>query len=119
MPYDLSAYATRPVPRYTSYPTVPNFTDEVGQDQVRGWLRNLDPDRPISLYLHVPFCRQLCWYCGCNMKLANRDSTVLNYAATLMKEVRLVAQHLPARMKVSHLHWGGGTPTSLSIESRL
>lgn len=113
MPYDLNAYATRPVPRYTSYPTVPNFTDEIGQDPVRGWLRNLDPDRPISLYLHVPFCRQLCWYCGCNMKLATRDAPIAQYAAHLMDEVKLLERQMPARMKVSHVAWGGGTPTAM------
>lgn len=113
MPYDLSAYATRPVPRYTSYPTVPNFTDEVGHDTVRGWLRDLDPDRPISLYLHVPFCRQLCWYCGCNMKLATRDAPIAQYAAHLMDEVKLLERQMPAHMKVSHIAWGGGTPTAM------
>ena len=113
MPYDLSAYATRPVPRYTSYPTVPNFSDRIGHQQCRRWLRDLDPDRPISLYLHVPFCRQLCWYCGCNMKLATRDAPIAQYAAHLMDEVKLLEQRLPARMKVSHLAWGGGTPTAM------
>ncbi|MEM6489499.1 MAG: oxygen-independent coproporphyrinogen III oxidase [Pseudomonadota bacterium] len=109
----LEAYATRPVPRYTSYPTAPHFSDAVGARDYAGWLAALDPAAAISLYLHVPFCRQLCWYCGCNMKLAKRDSPIAAYAATLLHEVDLVAQHMPGRLRVSHLHWGGGTPTAL------
>jgi oxygen-independent coproporphyrinogen-3 oxidase len=108
-----SAYASRSVPRYTSYPTAPHFSDEVGpRDQAR-WLNALDPAAPISLYLHVPFCRQVCWYCGCNMKLASREAPIHDYAGALVREVSLTAEHLPARMRVSHLHWGGGTPTVL------
>ena len=110
----LSEYATRNVPRYTSYPTAPHFHDGVGAADYASWLGALDPAAPISLYLHVPFCRQLCWYCGCNMKLATREAPIADYAATLMKEIDLVAAKLPGRMTVSHLHWGGGTPTALT-----
>lgn len=106
-------YMTRAVPRYTSYPTVPHFSDTVGAADYAAQLERLDPAEPISLYLHVPFCRQLCWYCGCNMKLATREAPLARYAATLRKEIALVASHLPARMTLSHLHWGGGTPTAL------
>jgi oxygen-independent coproporphyrinogen-3 oxidase len=106
-------YLTMPVPRYTSYPTVPHFSTAVDGKVYQGWLSRLDPVAPISLYLHVPFCRQLCWYCGCNMKLASRDEPVADYARTLEREVALLAEKLPARMKISHLHWGGGTPTAL------
>jgi oxygen-independent coproporphyrinogen-3 oxidase len=80
----------------------------------RGWLAALDPAEPVSLYLHVPFCRELCWYCGCNMKLARRAETVADYAAVLREEIRLVAAALPGRAAVVHLHFGGGTPTALS-----
>ena len=110
----LQKYADQMVPRYTSYPTVPNFAPSVEPEAYAGWLNGLAPDRPISLYAHVPFCRELCWYCGCNMKLARREAPVAEYAKSLAAEISLVASHLPARMKVSHLHWGGGTPTSLA-----
>src|ERR1041385_6646553 len=66
-----------------------------------------------SLYLHVPFCKQQCWYCGCNMKLAARYSPVAAYVRHLLLEIDLIARALPARMPVSHLHFGGGTPTVL------
>ncbi|MEM6971416.1 MAG: oxygen-independent coproporphyrinogen III oxidase [Pseudomonadota bacterium] len=113
MPTSLRDYATRTVPRYTSYPTAPHFTEAVGAPDYAGWLARLDPRKAISFYLHVPFCRELCWYCGCNMKLAKRDAPIAQYAGTLMREASLVAGHLPGRMTISHLHWGGGTPTAL------
>ncbi|MFM2391743.1 MAG: oxygen-independent coproporphyrinogen oxidase HemN [Pseudomonadota bacterium] len=106
-------YLTMAVPRYTSYPTVPHFTPETGATEYEGWLSRLPADRPVSLYLHVPFCRELCWYCGCNMKLASRYEPVLAYAKLLQSEIALLAARLPARMVLSHLHWGGGTPTAL------
>lgn len=108
----LAKYMTRAVPRYTSYPTVPHF-GPISAPEYEAWLGALGPAEAVSLYLHVPFCRQLCWYCGCNMKLASRYEPVAAYAATLMREVSLVADRLPARMRLSHLHWGGGTPTAL------
>jgi len=107
-------YLTMAVPRYTSYPAVPHFNGAVDGTAYEGWLSRLDPSEPISVYLHVPFCRQLCWYCGCNMKLTSRDEPVVAYADTLRRELALVAAWLPARMKISHLHWGGGTPTALT-----
>ncbi|MEM8796034.1 MAG: oxygen-independent coproporphyrinogen III oxidase [Pseudomonadota bacterium] len=109
----LRKFATRSTPRYTSYPTAPHFHTGIGSDEYASWLENLDPREPVSLYLHVPFCRKLCWYCGCNMKLATRLEPIARYADTLLKEIDLVADHLPGRMTLSHLHWGGGTPTAL------
>ena len=109
----LKAYQSRNVPRYTSYPTAPHFSKDFSAKSYADWLIALPAQDPISLYLHVPFCRELCWYCGCNMKLAKRDEPVAAYAKTLVKEVELLAQHLPNRMEISHLHWGGGTPTAL------
>ncbi len=110
----LQKYATAPVPRYTSYPTVPHFSTGFESSVYRTWLSGLDQAKPISLYLHVPFCKQLCWYCGCNMKLASRYEPISAYVDTLLNEIALVCEALPGRMSVSHLHWGGGTPTVLS-----
>lgn len=112
----IDAYARRAVPRYTSYPTAPHFRTGFAPDTYRKWLADLDPDAPISLYLHVPFCRQMCWYCGCNMKLASKYGPIATYVESLIAEVELIASALPARMRVGHLHWGGGTPTALSPE---
>lgn len=109
----LKRYASRATPRYTSYPTAPHFQKGFAEDRYRDWLSKLDANEPVSLYLHVPFCRQMCWYCGCNMKLASKYGPVGDYARTLRKEVALTADALPGRMTISHLHWGGGTPTAL------
>ena len=109
----LSKYPARSVPRYTSYPTVPHFSRDFAANDYRGWLERLNPDETVSLYLHVPFCRKVCWYCGCNMRLASRYEPVAAYAETLRGEIELLAAALPARMTISHLHWGGGTPTAL------
>jgi oxygen-independent coproporphyrinogen III oxidase len=110
----VARYAERAVPRYTSYPTAPHFAGEFSEAVYRDWLARLDPDESISLYLHVPFCHQICWYCGCNMKLAGRYTPVSDYVKHLIAEIDLVADALPARMPVAHLHFGGGTPTALS-----
>lgn len=106
-------YAGRAVPRYTSYPTAPHFRRDFPEATLRRWLGALPPEAPVSLYLHVPFCRQMCWYCGCNMKLATRYAPVADYVESLLAEIDLVAAALPGRPAVSHLHWGGGTPTAL------
>src|SRR5450756_215700 len=118
MPSAFEKYARASVPRYTSYPTAPHFSTNFPADNYREWLGRLDPGEPISLYLHVPFCKQQCWYCGCNMKLAARYSPVATYVQHLLQEIELVADALPARMPVSHLHFGGGTPTVLEPEDR-
>jgi oxygen-independent coproporphyrinogen-3 oxidase len=104
------------VPRYTSYPTANHFTPSVGAAAMRGWLGALDPGAPLSLYLHVPFCRQLCLYCGCNMQVVSRARPVGAFVADLVAEIGLVAAALPRRMTVRHLAFGGGTPTALPAE---
>jgi oxygen-independent coproporphyrinogen III oxidase len=116
MPSAFEKYARASVPRYTSYPTAPHFSTHFPAGSYREWLARLDPAEPISLYLHVPFCKQMCWYCGCNMKLAARYSPVATYVQNLLAEIELIAGALPARMAVSHLHFGGGTPTVLEPE---
>src|SRR5208283_4744332 len=99
-------------PRYTSYPTAPHFTPAVGASVYARWLENL-PDAPLSLYLHVPFCDRLCLYCGCNTSVVRLESSHRNYAALLLREIDHVADLIGRRAAISHVHWGGGTPTSL------
>ncbi len=72
---DLSALLARRAPRYTSYPTALQFTPAIGPAQARDWLGALPRTEPLSLYLHVPFCAEICWYCACNMKLARARGT--------------------------------------------
>ncbi len=102
------------VPRYTSYPTAPNFKPEVSFETYARWLSGLSPRTALSLYLHVPFCAELCLYCGCHTSVARTYSPGASYVELLEREIELVARHLPGRMGVTHIHWGGGTPTILS-----
>ncbi len=105
-----------PVPRYTSYPTAPHFHPVEDKDFYLNWLCSLDPTEPISLYLHVPFCKEMCWYCGCNTKVTKKYDPISDYADALRAEILKIASILPGRFTVSHIHWGGGTPSILSSE---
>lgn len=106
-------YATRSVPRYTSYPTAPHFTADVGPRQTAAWLAAIPAETGVSLYLHIPYCRQMCHYCGCHTKVARKDEPVIAYAETLMREIDLVAATAGRMLPVTHIHWGGGTPSLL------
>ena len=104
-------------PRYTSYPTADRFHDAFRQPEYQNTLRDTlagQPEKPLSLYLHIPFCNTICYYCGCN-KIITKDKTradeYLNY---LEKEMALLAPHLGGRHPLAQLHFGGGTPTFLS-----
>ncbi len=112
----LTRYDTR-VPRYTSYPTAPHFSPAVTPEHTAAWLGRLPADQPLSLYLHVPFCEQLCLYCGCNTFVVRRDGPRIGYAEALVREIALAAAAIGGRRRVTHIHWGGGTPTALPARS--
>lgn len=103
-------------PRYTSYPTAPHFSEAVGGGLYRSWLKELHYDAPLSLYLHVPFCHQLCWYCGCHTSVANNYERIAAYVKLLQREIGLLGSLLGRSRPVTGLHWGGGTPSILSAE---
>jgi oxygen-independent coproporphyrinogen-3 oxidase len=103
-------------PRYTSYPTAPHFSEAVGGSLYRSWLRELRYDTPLSLYLHVPFCHQLCWYCGCHTSVANNYERIAAYVGLLRQEIALLGRVLGPGRPVTGVHWGGGTPSILSAE---
>lgn len=102
-----------PVPRYTSYPTAPHFTDAVGPAQYAQWLAALPAGARLSLYLHIPYCDQLCWYCGCSTKAVQRYEPVTAYLPSLTTEIESVSARVPADHRVTHVHWGGGSPSIL------
>jgi oxygen-independent coproporphyrinogen-3 oxidase len=109
---DLAAcYGQERLPRYTSYPTAPHFSGVIGPDTYAEWLKAIPRNASASLYLHVPFCRSMCWYCGCHTSIARRDEPIADYAAALRCELDLVSRRIERRMKVNHIHFGGGTPT--------
>ncbi len=104
------------VPRYTSYPTAPHFSDEIGATDYGAWLGELAADQHLSLYFHIPFCDSMCWFCGCYTKIVKRYQPVADYLSSLNQEMELVAGALGGRFKAGHLHWGGGSPTMLTPE---
>ncbi len=104
------------VPRYTSYPTAPHFSNDVGADVFGDWIARIEPGSAISLYVHVPFCRRLCWFCACRTQGTQTDSPVIAYVDVLKAELDLLAARLPEGVVLSRLHWGGGTPTLLNAD---
>jgi len=108
----IAKYGER-VPRYTSYPTAPNFKADITAETYASWLAELDAAVPVSAYIHIPFCRSLCWYCGCNMSVARSNRPISDYVDWLIEEIKLVRLHVGQRLTFGALHFGGGTPNAL------
>jgi oxygen-independent coproporphyrinogen-3 oxidase len=106
-----------PGPRYTSYPTVPAWSEAIGADEARSALLRAAEraDEPLSLYVHLPFCARLCLFCGCTVEITRRLDRVERYLVQLEREIGMVARLLGGRRRVSQLHLGGGTPTHLDV----
>ena len=102
-----------PVPRYTSYPTAPHFTEAIGESAYRGWLGDVMPATLVSLYLHIPFCDRLCWFCGCHTKQVLRYAPIAAYLKALQAELRTLGAALSGRGRVTQIHLGGGSPSML------
>ena len=117
-PLELLLKYDKPVPRYTSYPTAAQFHSGVGPADLAAQLAR-PCEEPLSLYVHVPFCRHSCWYCGCNRITTQLGSKVVApYLESLAQELELVAGLLPQRRRLAQLHWGGGTPNYLNAEEQ-
>lgn len=109
----------RPGPRYTSYPTAPQFTEEFTEsDFVDEIIKTNNADNPpdLSLYFHIPFCDTLCYFCGCNMIVSRNRERIHNYIDYLKNEIDMVRTYIRPGRKAAQLHWGGGTPTHLNPE---
>lgn len=107
--YDLAG------PRYTSYPTAPQFQEAFSQSALfRAIVRSNLAHRPLSLYFHIPFCESLCYYCGCNKIVTNNKGRSLPYIQRMIQELSLYADMFEPGKEVQQLHWGGGTPTFIS-----
>ena len=104
-------------PRYTSYPTAPHFSDKVNSDVYKNWLLSLEDNQEISLYFHIPFCHQLCWYCGCFTKITQRYKPIKDYLDSLIGEIYVILKIIKNKnLQVYHIHFGGGSPNILSVE---
>ena len=106
-------YGAERLPRYTSYPTAPNFNLMPDTAKHGNWLSAVDPRKPVSLYFHVPFCRSMCWYCGCHTKITKQDAPIDSYFSAIKREIVQVSEKLGFVAEVGHIHFGGGTPTIL------
>jgi oxygen-independent coproporphyrinogen-3 oxidase len=102
----------RALPRYTSYPTAPHFKP-VEPPTYQSWLRTIPHGTSASLYVHVPFCAALCWYCGCHTHVVRGHTAIAEYARLLEREMGLVADEAPD-LRATAVHWGGGTPSLLA-----
>ncbi len=111
--YDLSG------PRYTSYPTAPQFNEGYGEAEVDAAIeRSNAAGRPLSLYFHIPFCDTICYYCGCNKIVTANKKRARPYLDALLREISLRAEQFDPSRPVNQLHWGGGTPTYISDDEK-
>lgn len=101
------------VPRYTSYPTAPHFHEGVNKEVYAGWLRSISSGQRISLYLHIPYCDRLCWFCACHTKHTLKYEPISIYLESLKKEIAAVGDLVSRGAKVTAVHFGGGSPTML------
>ncbi|TMM51773.1 oxygen-independent coproporphyrinogen III oxidase [Sulfitobacter sabulilitoris] len=101
------------LPRYTSYPTAPVFSPAVGASFQASELQALDPVDPVSVYVHLPFCERLCWFCACRTQGVQSLAPVERYLDTLERELDQIKALTPKGLTMGRLHWGGGTPTIL------
>ena len=113
IPDDLIRRYATPVPRYTSYPTAPHFHAGIDNNTYAEWLAALPDGTPLSLYVHVPFCDRLCWFCGCHTKQVLRYDPIAAYLPKVLGEIAVVASRLGHRGTVAALHLGGGSPSML------
>jgi oxygen-independent coproporphyrinogen III oxidase len=118
VPIDLLRRYDKPGPRYTSYPTAVEFHEGFGEDAYRRRLAAAaqQPGEPLSLYVHLPFCRERCTFCGCMVVITRKPDVSVKYLGYLEREVAMLADALGSRRRVVQYHWGGGTPTYLTIE---
>ena len=110
----IEKYGEARLPRYTSYPTAPQFSAAVGSSQTLDWIASVPAESRTSLYLHIPFCRSMCWYCGCHTTITERDQPILDYLDVLQREIALVGAARGTSLEIGEIHFGGGTPTILA-----
>lgn len=102
---------SKPGPRYTSYPTAPEFSESFTEQTYIDILKSQDKSRKLSLYFHLPFCRSSCYFCGCNVVFTSKEDKKERYIGYLEKELEILSKHLDTSREVLQLHFGGGTPT--------
>ena len=110
----LLVHASRNLPRYTSYPTALAFQPAPDDTLTRDWLGTIQPTDAVSVYVHIPFCERLCWYCGCHTSVPNGYDRISDFLGHLTSELDLCSDAMPPHAGAAHVHFGGGSPNSLS-----
>ncbi len=105
---------SKPGPRYTSYPTAPEFSESFTKEDLINYFKNQDDKRSLSLYFHLPFCRSACYFCGCNTIFTSKEDKKTRYLSYIIRELDILKKHLNTKRVVSQMHFGGGTPTFFS-----
>ena len=103
-------------PRYTSYPPATFFNENFGDKEFLKMVRNSNDEKPenVSIYIHVPFCPQICHFCGCTTETGFTKPFLERYVNAVIKEIELVSDNINSSRKVTQVHWGGGTPNAIS-----
>lgn len=104
------------VPRYTSYPTAPQFQKGTGPDLITSLIADLSDQQPVSIYIHIPFCDRLCWFCGCHTKHTLKYAPVRVYMDHLLQEIEMFGAKTSVRPRLKSIHLGGGSPSLLQSE---
>lgn len=116
---DFDAYAkfSKPGPRYTSYPTALEFSENFSYDEYLANLRSQNSENPLSLYFHMPFCASACYFCGCNVIYTSKSEKMSRYLDFLCHEMEILSGCIDTKRKISQMHFGGGTPTYFDAKS--
>ncbi len=107
---------SKPGPRYTSYPTALEFSDAYEYDTYIKKMESQDSSRPLSLYFHLPFCKNACYFCGCSVVFTSKEDKMLRYMEYLKQELKILSKYLDCKRQVIQMHFGGGTPTFFNAE---
>lgn len=118
IPKPLLEKYNKPVPRYTSYPPANHFTSDISHARFIELVETSNQDEPanISFYVHIPFCAQICLYCGCNSMRIQKEELIEQYIEALKKEITIVTAHIDKNRKISQIHYGGGTPNVIDVK---
>lgn len=101
-------------PRYTSYPSAHHFSTQTNAQVHAKWLENIGSDSTVSAYIHIPFCKELCWFCGCHTKITKRYEPIARYVRALLQEIELIGKIAKGKGKLVNIHFGGGSPSLLA-----
>jgi len=110
---DPYAWLGMEAPRYTSYPTAHHFSPQLDASRHQKWLEAITDETNISVYVHIPYCRELCWFCGCHTKMTKRYEPIEKYVRVLLQEIEILKRYTGGRGKVVNIHFGGGSPSLL------